>query len=181
LNPKLYVEYILSYVTPDSHTDFKKTIRLNYNNTGIDIEQMFGIQIQDGYGKYVPRVYISTKQYFTFVSLLKKACKLIQDNIFKFYPNLGSADLETNQEVLHMYQTEKALYSNQIKLYPGTWSDSSGQGYPSIIVETAKGSINLPYEDVLALVELFNTFNPMSFGLQMIQSIEYLNKHQGTK
>lgn len=164
INREMTIDYI--YTFEPSNERFKPTIVQNPNGS-INIQSYFGIRIKEGYQQN--SIWITTKQYFTFVSLLKKAVTLITDNLFKLYPNIGSATLSVDQVVLERFQNERSLYSNNITMKPCVWIDKTDQPYAAIEIETVGNSVKIPFEDAIGIVEMFQCFDPFSFGLGLLR------------
>jgi len=167
INRELTVEYVYSFIS--DHANLKPTISSNGNGY-LNIHSYFGIRIQEKYGKN-HKMWITAKQYWTMISMLKKAVTLMTDNLYKLYPNIGSASFQVDQIALERFQSEKSLYSNNISIQPSIWFDQTDQPYPAIEINTVGSTIKITFEDALGLVEMFQNFDPNAFGINLLRLI----------
>ena len=120
-----------------------------------------------------PRVFISSMKYFTFVVLLEKSVKLIQENLFELFPNVGKVEFDMDDSALERFQKEKALSSADITIIPVVYTDSTSTCSPGlrISIENKDSSIVIPLEDAIAMNRLFSTFDPNIYGLSILSKL----------
>lgn len=165
VNRELTVEYVYNFIS--NHPTLKPTISSSGDGY-LNIQSYYGIRIQEKYGKD-NKMWITSKQYWTMISLLKKAVTLMTDNLYKLYPNIGSASFQVDQIALERFQSEKSLYSNNITIQPSIWFDQTDQPYPAIEINTIGSTIKIPFEDALGIIEMFQCFDPNSFGINLLR------------
>ena len=124
----------------------------------------FMLHISEGYER--PSLYISFKRYFPFVTLFKKTVKLVQDNLYDLFPNVGRMEFEIDSRTLERFQTEQALSTAGMTMMPAVWVDSTNQCFPGLRITTEDRpySVTIPLEDSIAFSEMLNGFDPNVYG-----------------
>lgn len=119
------------------------------------------------------RVVISSMRYFTFVVLFEKSLKLIQENLFELFPEVGKSEFDVDTRVLGRFQTEKALSSANITMTPAVYVDQSGQCSPGlrISLDNKEGEITIPLEDAIGINQMLKTFDPNQYGLSILSQL----------
>lgn len=126
------------------------------------------LNVCEGYER--PNLYISPRRYFPFVTLVNKTVKLVQENLYDLFPNVGRLEFEINERTLARFQTEQALNTANITMMPAVWVDSTNQCYPGIRItdEEKSLSVTIPLEDAIAFSEFLHGFDPNSYGTMML-------------
>lgn len=119
------------------------------------------------------RVTISSTKYFTFVVLFEKSLKLIQENLFELFPNVGKIEFDVDERVLERFQTEKALSSADITMTPTVHVDQMGQCSPGlrISLDDKDGEITIPLEDAIGINQMLKIFDPNQYGLTILSQL----------
>lgn len=127
------------------------------------------LNISEGFGKAF--ILIGTNKYFSFVTLLSKTVDLISAHLYEIFPDADKIEFEGDAKMLEIYRNEKAMTSNGITMYPTIYVDNTNQCYPAIKCTTDKYpmGITIPMEDAIAMNKLFSTFEPITYGLTMMQ------------
>lgn len=120
-----------------------------------------------------PRIFVSSSKFFTFTVLLEKSIKLIQENLFELFPNVGSVEFDINERVLERFQKEKALSSANVTMMPSIYTDSTGTCSPGlrISLDDKGSSITVPLEDAIGMNQMFKTFDPNLYGLNILSQL----------
>jgi hypothetical protein len=119
------------------------------------------------------RFIIGSTKYFTFVTMLEKTIKLIQENLFVLFPNVGKEEFDMEDSALGRFQKEKALTSCDITMIPTLYTDGSGGCSPGINVSLNKkdSSITISLEDAIAINQMFKTFDPNIYGFNILSQL----------
>lgn len=164
IDKRLSVLYVYTY-EPDG--DFR-TVYQREGSTSVTILPSFGISISHGYNQ--DGVYVTSNQYFTFVTLLSKIVPLIQEHLYELFPNAGKSEFEINSKAFERFQTEKAIASDGITMIPSVYVDDTNQCYPGIQINTLKlGSIRIPLQDAIPMNKMFSTFDPHAMSISMLR------------
>lgn len=141
------------------------------NNGNIHIYPSYLIQLNPGFPN--PRFFISPRQYFSFIAMFDKSVKLIQENLFELFPNVSKSEFEIDERALNRFQTEKALCTANLIMMPSVYVDSTNQCYPGLNISSTdkSGSITIPLEDAIAINQLFKTFDPNTFGMNVLSQL----------
>lgn len=120
-----------------------------------------------------PKIFISSTRYFTFIVLLEKSIKLIQENLFELFPGVGKIEFDMDGSVLERFQKEKALSSANITIVPTLYTDGTGTCYPGlrISLNDKDSSVTIPLEDAIAMNQMFKTFEPNQYGLSILSQL----------
>jgi hypothetical protein len=161
INTQLKVDYKFYYKKDDKYP----TIR--YFKDTMYIEPSFSITIGEPYGS-PNNVFITNKDYFPFVLLLKKSIELIQQHLSELFPNLSSTELEIDSLALESFMTSKAMRINGMTIYPTTWSNQTNETFPAILIETKRSRCRVPLEDGLIISQMLSTFDPNTFGIMLL-------------
>jgi hypothetical protein len=166
INKNLTVSYIFNL-----KLDGKYRIIEEDDNGMIKMYPGYILQLNPGYP--LPRVFISPRRYFPFVSLLEKTIKLIQENLFELFPSINKIEFEVDERMLARFQTEKALNSSNITMMPAVYTDSTNQCYPGIRVslDDKEGAVTLPLEDAMGISQMLKTFDPNAYGLALMSQL----------
>lgn len=119
------------------------------------------------------KIIIGSLKYFTFVVLFEKSLKLIQENLFDLFPNVGKLEFDMDDSVLERFQKEKALNSADITMIPAIYTDGTGVCSPGlrISIENKGKYITIPIEDAIAIDRMFKTFEPNTYGLNILSKL----------
>lgn len=160
-----------------------KSLRVNYiykvenerfqtvksTSHGFNILPGFSISISEGFE--MDKIFIPGGFYHMFVALFHKSIPIVQQHIHELYPNLNQEEFEINSRVLERFMTEKALGAGGTSIVPDKWVDQTGKCYPALKVDGLYGHCKIPLEDCIALDQLFMTFDPLTFGLIMLNML----------
>lgn len=164
VDKKLSALYVYTF---EADGDFK-TVYQREGSSSVTILPSFGISISRGYNQ--DGIYVTSNQYFTFVTLLNKIVTLIQDHLYELFPNAGKSEFEINSKALERFQTEKAIASDGITMIPAVYVDDTNQCYPGIQINTLKlGSIRIPLQDAIPMNKMFSTFDPHAMSISMLR------------
>lgn len=164
VNKKIKVEYQFQ-----KKSDGKfNTVRDFKGTTYID--PTFSITIGEPYGS-PNRLFIAGKDYFQFVMLLDKSVKLVQQHALELFPNMSSSEFEIDSRVLERFSTEKAMHINGMTILPCVWANDVNETFPAIQINTMNGTCRIPLEDAMAISQMLSTFDPLTFGLLMLNMI----------
>lgn len=119
------------------------------------------------------RIVIGSLKYFTFVVLFEKTLKLIQENLFELFPNVGKLEFDMDDSILERFQKEKALNSADITMIPAIYTDGTGVCSPGlrISIDNKGKYITIPIEDAIAIDRMFKTFDPNTYGLNILSQL----------
>lgn len=160
----LSVLYVYRY---EADGDFQ-TVYQKEGSASVTILPSFGINISRGYDQ--DRAYITSNQYFIFVTLLEKIVRLVSEHLYELFPNAGRSEFEINAKALERFQTEMAVASDGITMIPAVFVDDTNQCYPGIQINTLKlGSIKLTLQDAIPMSKMFSTFDPHAMSLSMLR------------
>lgn len=166
INKSLTVSYIYNLQLGNKFASIEEDDRGQ-----IKIYPSYLIQLNPGYP--LPRVFISPRRYFAFVSLFDKAVKMIQENLFELFPSINKSEFEIDERVLERFQTEKALSSSNVTMMPSVYTDGTNQCYPGlrISLEDKPDAITIPLEDAMAINQMLKTFDPNQYGLALLSQL----------
>jgi hypothetical protein len=156
------VTYIYSFNTDEKYPTVKQK-----RNGGYSIDPSFSISISEGFDK--PRIFIPGNKYFAFISLFRKALQLIKENLFTIFPNVNKFEFETDSRVLDRFQNEKALSTAGMTAIPAVWSNEQNECFPGIKISSMNGSVIIPLEDAIPLVEMLKHFDPIVYSISMLR------------
>jgi hypothetical protein len=139
------------------------------DDKNISIDGSFVIKIR--YGKdqiiWVPR-----NKYSAFVSLLEKATRMTQENLFELFPDIGNIEFDMDDSALDRFQKEKALNTAGFTMMPAVWTDGSGTCLPGIMISDEKGhAITIPLEECIGINQMFKVFDPYTYGMQILSML----------
>lgn len=162
-------EFLMTFVyTYDAEGNYPTITEKS--NGAIRINPSFGISLSEGYAKHW--VYLTANKYYPFASLLQKSIKLISENLYDIFPDIGRMEFEIDSRVLERFKTEKALTAAEMTIIPEVWVDATSTCYPALRLNTLKsGTIVIPLEDAIAISKMLDTFEPNTFGLSMLRII----------
>lgn len=164
LDKRLNVLYVYTF---EPEGDFR-TIYQREGSASTTVSPSYAISVTHGYGE--DSIYITSSQYFSFISMLEKCVKLISDNLYELFPNVGRSEFEINAKALERFQTEKAMASDGITMIPSVFVDETNQCFPGIQINTLKlGSIRIPLQDAIPMSKMFSTFDPHLMSLSMLR------------
>lgn len=143
------------------------TIREKRNGNGIVFNPSFALIINDN--SRGRNIYLPGNRYYAFITLLEKSIKLIRENLYTIFPNIGKIEFEIDSRVLERFQTEQAIFSGGIKMVPAVWSNSTDECFPGIMIMYKESSVILPLEDTLPLMEMLRHFDPMTYALTSLR------------
>ena len=161
-----HLTVLYSYIY-EENGDFR-TIYQREGSTSVTISPSFGVSLSHGYGQ--DSVYVPASQYFSFITMLEKCVKLVSENLYELFPNVGRSEFEINAKALERFQTEKAMASDGITMIPSVYVDETNQCFPGIQINTLKhGSIRIPLEDAIPMSKMFSTFDPNVMAISMLR------------
>lgn len=166
VNKSLRVSYVFDFEMEGS---FKV---ISENDKGnITMFPGYFIKIAERYPE--PKIFISSTRYYTFIVLLEKTIKLIQENLFELFPGVGKIEFDMDSSVLERFQKEKALSSANITMVPALHTDGTGTCYPGIRISLndKDSSVTIPLEDAIAMNQMFKTFEPNQYGLGILAQL----------
>lgn len=143
------------------------SIKENNKKNGYIINPAYSITISEG--KDRPYIFIPGNKYYAFTSLLDKAIKLISENLFTIFPNINKLEFEADSRVLERFQTEKALTTAGLTAVPAVWSTGTGECYPGIKISSLYGTVIIPLDDAVPIVETLKYFNPIVCSITMLR------------
>lgn len=119
------------------------------------------------------RFVIGFVKYYTFVVLFEKSLKLIQENLFDLFPNVGGTEFDMDDSVLERFQKEKALSSAGITIVPAIYTDGTGSCFPGmrLTLDNRDGAITIPLEDAIGMDRMFKIFDPNQYGLSLLNQL----------
>ena len=162
INKDFRFDYLYRYKSDNEQYPSVKT-----TEKGFTIFNGMAFALSEGFEK--PHLFLTGKMYFSFVALFHKTLPIIQENVHQLYPNLSEDEFEIDTRTLEIFMTEKAMRtSTGITIYPSKWIDVVNKCYPAIHVDGLYGECNIPLEDAIALDHLLSTFDPLTFGLIML-------------
>lgn len=172
VNATLYSGFINKSLRVGFHYKFEPSGEyqtVSQKNGNISIRPSFGISISEGFEK--PNIFIPSNKYYPLSSLLKKSLRKISDNLYEIFPDINKIEFEIDSKTLERFQTEKAMSTADMTIYPAVWVDETSSCYPAIRITTTKGNVVVPLEDAMAISEMFKAFEPMSYGLSILRII----------
>lgn len=145
-----------------------KYATISQTTTGkLVLRPSFRLILSEGFNKNT--MFIGSSRYYQFTQLLQTATKTISDHLYEIFPDIGKLEFEIDSRVLQRYQTEKAMSTAGITAYPVVWVDPTDTCYPAIRIETIRGFVSIPLEDAIAMTNMFQTFDPQTFGLSLLR------------
>lgn len=135
----------------------------------LKIYPSFILNLSEGYGKAY--LGVMSNIYHPFIAILEKAVKMISENLYDIFPDVSKLEFEVDPKTLQIYQTEKAMSTGGITIVPAVWVDNTQQCFPAIKVTTLKypTGITIPLEDAIAMNKMFNTFDPHTYSMILLQ------------
>ena len=165
-NPKLRVTYLYK-----KNNDKYPTVS-QYNDT-MKIYPGYVISIDEGFDSS-NRILIPAGMYFGFVVLFHKSLKQIQKFIHDIFPDMNKTEFEVNSMALERFITEKAMSSGEFLIVPCKWVNAANECFPALEIRSVThGCCRIPIDDALMIDQLFQTFDPLTFGLLMLNMIGY--------
>lgn len=134
-------------------------------DTFYNIIPSYSVQIFDSEKN---NIYVPSSTYFQLVALIEKGCNLITSHLSELYPNINKIEFEIDHRTLERFQTEEALLSGDITVMPDTYVDSTNSTYPSMRISNKAGAVNIPLEDIKAMVYALRGFDPIGCGLTLL-------------
>lgn len=162
INKNLLVSYHYMF---EAEGDFQ-TIK-EKRNGGYVINPSFGISVSEGFDR--PRIFIPGNKYYSFVTLLDKAISLVSENLFTIFPDVNKIEFEVDSRVLERFQTEKALSTAGMTAVPAVWSNEVNECFPGIRINTKQGSVIIPLEDAIPMVDMLKHFDPIVYSISMLR------------
>ena len=138
---------------------------------GYVVNHSYLLKISEGYER--PVIFVSPRKYFSFVTLFEKSLKLIQDNLYTLFPNVGRTEFDIDGRALDLFIQEKALSSADMHIVPAIWTDTTNQCYPGlkIVSEDKNSSVTIPLEDAIGFNRFLNTFQPDLYGMLLLTNL----------
>lgn len=165
INKDLLVTFSVSYTTDEQYN----TITEKQNGSGYVFKNLYSLTISEGYGK--SRMYCPSSSWATFVSILVKSIKLIQDNFYNIFPNANKIDWDDiDRKELERFQTEKCMYLNGFSIIPVIYLTSCNEPVPGIRITTKSNeSVNIPFEDAILISEILNKIEPNTLAISYLK------------
>ena len=133
----------------------------------ICVRPSFAITISEGFDK--PRIFIPGVKYYQFLTLLDKTVTTISENLYEIFPNVNRIEFEIDSRVLERFQTEKAITTAGMTAVPAVWVDDTNSCFPGVRINTKNGSVIIPLEDAIPMVQMFKCFDPILYSINMLR------------
>ena len=143
-----------------------QTIKENSRKTGYIINPSYAISVSEG--KDRSRIFIPGNKYYSFTSLVDKAIKLISENLFTIFPNINKLEFEIDSRALERFQTEKAMATAGMTAVPAVWGNEVNECYPGIKISSLHGTVTIPLEDAIPMVETLKHFDPIVYCINSL-------------
>lgn len=169
VNKDLTANYLYTYTEEGK---FQPIVR---KGEAIKMYPAYMLSISEGYAK--PFMVIGSTAYASFISLLEKSIKLISENLYDIYPDIGKIEFDMNSKALELFQTEKAVQTAGMTMVPDIWVDETQQCFPAIKCTNMKypTGVKIPLEDATALSKLLSCFDPHIYGLMLLRVLGKIN------
>ena len=164
INKDLQVSMNVTYEY-DSQYD---TVKISGNN--ITFNRAYTLSITEGYEK--PRIFVTSNEWASFVTILKKSIKLIQENFHNIFPSEGRINREDiDMKELERFQTEKCMYLNGISIIPIIYS-TEYENFPGIMIRNKRNeSVRIPFEDAIIISEVLDKIEPNLLSIQYLKML----------
>ena len=161
----LTISYLYDW---DLDNDTFPTIK-EFDSGDIKIDSLFAIKIRRGKDQVI---WVTRSKYHAFVTLLEKATRMTQENLFELFPDVGNIEFDMDDSALDRFQQEKALNTAGFTMMPAVWTDGSGGCLPGIRISDEKDNcITIPLEECIAINNMFKTFDPHTYGMQILNML----------
>lgn len=162
VNPEMYVTYHYTFTAEGNYTTIREK-----SSGGYVVDPSYAISISEGFDK--PNIFLPGIKYYSFVTLFDKSVKMISDNLFTIFPNVNRTEFDIDSKALERFQTEKALTTAGMTAVPSVWVNSTSECFPGIRISSKHGSVTIPLEDAIPLVEMFKRFDPIVYSISMLR------------
>lgn len=162
VNKNLLVSYVYTFEQGGQFDTVKQR-----PNGNMVINPSFGISISEGFDK--PRIFIPGVKYYQFLTLLDKTVTTISENLYEIFPNVNRIEFEIDSRVLERFQTEKAITTAGMTAVPAVWVDDTNSCFPGVRINTKNGSVIIPLEDAIPMVQMFKCFDPILYSINMLR------------
>jgi hypothetical protein len=166
VNKDLLVRYVYTYQSPSNPENKYPSIK--QTSTGnIAVNHNYGLSISQGFEQ--SHLFIGTRLWNQFVTLLEKSVRLVSENLMDLFPDMSTDDFEIDSRALERFQTEKACSVAGITIVPTVWVNSTQQCYPAIHISTLRDSCVIPFEDAIPLSAMLSKMDPIIYGFNTLQ------------
>lgn len=144
-------------------------------NTGkIYMKHSFAVYINQGMDR--PNLFIPSNRYFHFTQLLSSTIKLISENLYEIFPDIGKMEFEIDPGTLERFQTEKAMSIGEMTMMPAVWVNPESACFPGLRISTNinNSTITIPFEDAIPISRMFDTFDPITYGGSVLNIVDKL-------
>ena len=163
---KLECQFVYTYI--DDPESKYRTYRSGKNWGAIYLS--YALSINTGSGE--KGFFVTDRQYGAFKALLKNSIKLISENLFELFPNVGSPDFEMSERVLERFKAEKAQSSMNITILPALYVSPSQETFPGMELDDGRGArIVIPLEDAVAMYETLKTLDVVNLSLSALNEL----------
>ena len=164
INKDLQVSMNVTYEYDSQYS----TVKISGNN--ITFNRAYTLSITEGYEK--PRMFITSNEWASFVTILKKSIKLIQENFHNIFPSEGRINREDiDMKELERFQTEKCMYLNGISIIPIIYS-TEYENFPGIMIRNKRNeSVRIPFEDAIIISEVLDKIEPNLLSIQYLKML----------
>lgn len=115
-------------------------------------------------------IFIPTKRYFQFVTLLERSAHLISEHLFELFPNISMTEFDIDHKVMERFETEQKLTTDGMSMVPAIWVNENNECFPAIRYEYIKGDkFTIPLNDAIPMIQILNTLDPFTFGLSLLR------------
>ena len=134
----------------------------------ISIMPSYALKMSHGWDE---QVFIPSVRYFPFVSLLEKSTALISEHLYEIFPNVDRTEFDIDKRTLERFQTERAMTTSGMRIIPCVWVNEMSECFPGLQFEDTKMIFRFPLEDAIAMVRLLSRFDPVTFGLLILNML----------
>lgn len=136
----------------------------------------YALCIKAGY-KDRSGIFITDKQFGSFRVLLKNSIKLISENLYDLFPNIGSPEFEISTKALERFKMEKVQSSMNITIVPTVYVSTTQETFPGLCIDDGRGGTAvLPLEDAVSMHETLKSLDPINLSMNIIQMLRMKKK-----
>jgi hypothetical protein len=143
------------------------------DNGDFSYHPQFSISISEGFEK--PYIFIPNNRYAAFVLLLKKTIKLVSEHMLELYPDTNKTEFDIDSRTLERFQHEKSMTTGGMTILPDVWINDTNECFPALRFETLWGTCKIPFEDCMAIAQMFRSFDPYAFEISLITLLYAMN------
>jgi hypothetical protein len=168
VNKDLRVTYNMTYTNEGQYTNIKKK-----DNGDFTYHPQFSISISEGFEK--DHIFIPNNRYPQFVLLLRKTIKIVSEHMLELFPDTSKSEFDIDQRTLDRFQQEKAMTTGGMTILPDVWINETNECFPALRFETLWGTCKIPFEDCMAIAQMFRSFDPYAFEISLITLLYAMN------